>query len=92
MRDVIAIQYVLVYLWEILLKKISAEAVQDAGNKRYDVLQQTSRPNHFTSISVWDNDSSFFAHMAETHTREFRQRLGPMAGGLYDERLYGVLE
>jgi quinol monooxygenase YgiN len=75
---------------EILLKKISAQAINDAGNLRYDVLQQISRPNHFTTISVWDGESSFFAHTAASHTREFRRTLAPMSGGLYDERLYGL--
>jgi quinol monooxygenase YgiN len=76
---------------EALLRKVSAQARNDAGNQRYDVLQQTSRPNHFTSVSAWQTDASYHAHLAAPHTLEFRRTLGPMSGGLYDERLYGAL-
>ena len=75
---------------EILLRKISQQAVSDAGNGRYDVLQQTSRPNHFTTVAVWDREASFQTYASAPHTREFRRQLAPMMGGLYDERLYGL--
>jgi quinol monooxygenase YgiN len=56
------------------------------------VLQQTNRPNHFTVVEAWKDRNAFDAHGMAAHTRQFRDRLAPMSGALYDERLYGVLD
>ncbi len=64
---------------------------KDDGNLRYDVVQQTNRPNHFTVVEVWKSRKAFDAHAMAAHVREFRDKLTPMSGALYDERLYRVL-
>ena len=58
---------------------------------RFDVLQQDSRPNHFTVVETWRDEVAYDAHMMAEHTREYRRKLTPMAGALYDERLYEAL-
>jgi quinol monooxygenase YgiN len=75
-----------------LLRQLAADSGKDAGNVRFDVLQQTSRPNHFTVVEAWNDRNAFDAHGMAAHTRQFRDRLAPMSGALYDERLYVVLE
>src|SRR2546423_586136 len=45
-------------------------------------------PNHFTVIEIWASREAFDAHGMAPHVREFRDRLAPMSGALYDERLY----
>jgi quinol monooxygenase YgiN len=74
-----------------LLGQLAADSRNDAGNVRFDVLQQTNRPNHFTVVEAWKDRNAFDAHGMAAHTRQFRDRLAPMSGALYDERLYVVL-
>jgi quinol monooxygenase YgiN len=62
------------------------------GNVRFEVVQQTSRPNHFTVVEIWKDARAVETHaMAET-TRRFRDALGPMSGALYDERMFKALD
>ena len=62
-----------------------------AGNLRYEIVQQTNRPNHFTVLEIWRSREAFDANAAAPAQREFRDKLGQMTGALYDERLYEVL-
>jgi quinol monooxygenase YgiN len=71
-----------------LLKALSAAARKDAGNLWFDVLQQNDRPNHFTLFEGWRDRSAFDTSIMAAHTKEFRQKLNPLEGALYDERLY----
>ena len=73
----------------ILLVKELAEAGRKApGNLRFDVLQQDSRPNHSTLVEAWRDRSAFDVNVTAAHTKDFRQKLTPLSGALYDERLY----
>ena len=74
-----------------MLKKLADDSRKDDGNLRFDVVQQTSRPNHFTVIEMWKSRKAFDAHGMSAHVRDFRDKLAPMSGALYDERLYRVL-
>jgi quinol monooxygenase YgiN len=74
-----------------LLKTLGDTSRKDDGSLRYEVVQQTNRPNHFTVIEVWKNRKAFDAHLTATHVREFRDKLQPMSGSLYDERLYRLV-
>lgn len=74
-----------------LLKQLAENSRKDAGNLRFDVVQQTNRPNHFTVVEAWKDRPAFDAHGMAAHTRRFRDQLGPMSGSLYDERLYLAL-
>jgi len=62
-----------------------------AGNARFEIVQQTNRPNHFTVFEIWRSREAFDANTMSAHQREFRDKLAGMAGALYDERLYEVL-
>src|SRR3954452_7800029 len=57
------------------------------GNMRFEVIQQTSRPNHFTVIEAWKDQKAYDAARTDGAQRQFRDKLGPMLGALYDERL-----
>jgi quinol monooxygenase YgiN len=70
------------------IKQLSADSAQDAGNLRYDVLQQSNRPNHVTLVEAWRGKAALEKHEVATHTRKFREVLLPMSGSLYDQRLY----
>jgi quinol monooxygenase YgiN len=74
-----------------LLKSLVGESRKEAGAVRFEVFQQTSRPNHFAVVEIWKDDKAYQAHITAEHTRGFRERLTPMSGALYDERLYKPL-
>jgi len=73
------------------LKQLSIDSAQDAGILRYDVLQQSSRPNHLTLVEVWRGRGALEKHEGASHTRKFREALLPMSGSLYDQRLYRTM-
>jgi quinol monooxygenase YgiN len=73
------------------LKAMSTDTAADAGNISYEVLQQANRGNHFTVIEAWTNRKALDAHVMAAHTRAFREKLSPVAGALYDERIYKAL-
>jgi quinol monooxygenase YgiN len=69
--------------------KVLGEANRGAsGNVRYEVVQQTNRPNHFTLVEIWRSRDAFEANSVSAHQREFRDKLAQMTGALYDERLF----
>ena len=71
-----------------LVKAQADAARKDDGNLRYDVLQWDGHPNHFTLVEAWRDRKAFDASAAASHTKQFRQKLMPLEGALYDERLY----
>jgi quinol monooxygenase YgiN len=75
-----------------LLKAMSVDAPKDSGNIGYTVLQQANRANHFAVFEVWADRKALDGHAEAAHTRAFREKLSPMAGALYDERFYKLLD
>jgi quinol monooxygenase YgiN len=71
-----------------LLRAMVEPTREESGNGRFDVLQQASRPNHFTVVELWSDAKGVENHVAAAHTRQFRAGLHPIGGALYDERLY----
>jgi quinol monooxygenase YgiN len=76
---------------EHLLHHLADLARKDPGNLRFDVLAQTSRPNHFTLVEAWNSRRAFDAYEQAPSTLDFRERVLPLQGALYDERLYGAI-
>ena len=75
-----------------LLKELGDASRKELGNLRFEVQQQGNRPNHFTVVEVWADLKTYDAHVGAAHTRQFRDKLGPMVGALYDERLYRAID
>ncbi len=73
------------------LKAMSSDTAADPGNISYEVLQQANRGNHFSVLEAWTNRKAIDGHATAAHTREFRAKLTPIAGALYDERIYRAL-
>jgi quinol monooxygenase YgiN len=73
------------------MKEFAAESRKDAGAVRFEVLQQDSRANHFTLLEVWQSREAFEAHSGAEHTKRFRERVQPMLGSPFDERLHSLL-
>ena len=75
-----------------LLRKLAEASRKEEGNLRFDVLQHAMRANHFTVIEEWQTTKTIETHAAATHTKEYRNSLGPILGSPLDERLYKVVE
>lgn len=73
------------------LKAMSVDTAADPGNISYEVLQQANRGNHFSVLEAWTNRKALDGHAAAAHTRDFRAKLTPIAGALFDERIYKAL-
>jgi quinol monooxygenase YgiN len=61
------------------------------GNLLFDVVQVDGHPNHFTLLTGWRDRAAFDAALTAAATKDFRRRLTPLEGALYDERLYRAL-
>jgi quinol monooxygenase YgiN len=76
-----------------MMRQFADGARKEPGNGRFEVLRQYApRLNHFTLIEIWSNKRTLEAHQVQPATIQFRERLQPALGGLYDERLYKVLD
>jgi quinol monooxygenase YgiN len=75
----------------VALKALTADSRKEANAARFEVFQQSSRPNHFTVVEVWKGDKAYETHITAPHTIKFRDTLTPMSGALYDERTYKAL-
>jgi len=62
------------------------------GNLWFDVLQVDGHPNHFTLLEAWRDRNAFDESLMAASTRDFRQKITPLEGALYDERLYHALQ
>jgi quinol monooxygenase YgiN len=74
-----------------MVKKLSEDGRNDKGNVRFEALTQASRTNHMTVVEIWPDRKTAAAHGTTGHKREFREKLMPMSGSLYDERFYKAL-
>jgi quinol monooxygenase YgiN len=75
-----------------MLKKLADDARKEPGVQRIDAWQQNNRANHFTLSEAWKDNAAVDAHLVAATTRDFREKLGPMSGALFDERHYKSLE
>jgi quinol monooxygenase YgiN len=74
------------------VKRLADASRPSPGNVRFEVVQQTSRPNHFTVIEIWKDARAVETHAMAEGTRRFRDALGPMSGALYDERMFQAVD
>ena len=75
-----------------LIKTQVEDSRKDNGSLRFDAVIQDNRPNHFHLVEAWANRGAHQAHALADHTRQYRAKLVPLEGALYDERLYEALK
>jgi quinol monooxygenase YgiN len=75
-----------------LLNRLAEASRKEQGCLRFDVLQNTTRMNHFTVIAIWQNQQALDAHDAAPHTKQYREVLQPISGSPLDERVYRAVE
>jgi quinol monooxygenase YgiN len=74
------------------LKRLGEDSRRDPDNLRFEIVQQISRPNHFTVVEIWRDTKAVETHSMAAPTREFRDKLATMTGALYDERMYRAID
>jgi quinol monooxygenase YgiN len=75
-----------------MMKKLAADSRREPNNERFEAWQQNNRLNHSTVVEIWKDRAALDAHNLAASTREFREKLGPTMGALYDDRRYRNLE
>ena len=70
-----------------LLRQVAAASRKEAGNLRYDVLQDLERRNQFAILETWHDTKAIEAHGAGAAMKQLREKLDPLRTGFYDERL-----
>lgn len=75
-----------------LLQQFATDSVKDPGSVRFELLREPNRINHFTIVEVWQNRQAFEAHLALPHTKTFREKIQPLLGSPFDERLHILLQ
>jgi quinol monooxygenase YgiN len=74
-----------------LLRQLAAASRQERGVLRFDVIQQPNRLNHLFLVEGWADVNAHNAHVMAPATRDFRSKLLPFEGALYDERIYTLV-
>jgi quinol monooxygenase YgiN len=74
-----------------LLDQFAADSRKQAGSVRFEVLRDVARQNHMAIVEVWQNRQTYEAHLTADHVKRFRERLQPMLGSPFDERLYNLI-
>jgi quinol monooxygenase YgiN len=75
-----------------LLQQFAADSRKDKGVVRYELLDDIARKNHYTIVGVWENQAAFDAHLEANHTKQFREKIQPMLGSPFDERLHSIVQ
>jgi quinol monooxygenase YgiN len=75
-----------------LLLDFAAASRKDKGCTRFEVLVQDGRPNHTAIFEVWQSRAAFEAHLAANYAKEFREKIQPLLGSPFDERLHTLLK
>jgi quinol monooxygenase YgiN len=74
------------------VKQLAEDSRRGEGNLRFEVVQQANRPNHFTVVEIWRDARAVEAHSMAPPTPQFRDKLAPATGALYDERKYRAID
>lgn len=74
-----------------MLKTLAEASRREDGNLRYEAVTQANRPNHFTLVEIWKDQSALEMHESAKHTVKFRHDIFPLSGALFDQRLYQPL-
>ena len=75
-----------------ILRQFAADTRKDAGAVRIELLVEPTRLNHLTLVEVWQTRADFDAHLAAAHSKAFREKLQPLLGSPFDERLHVLLQ
>lgn len=75
-----------------LVKKLVRDSRNAEGNTCFDALTQADMTNHMTLVETWNSLDDKLLNSARPDIRSVRADLTKIIGGLYDERLYVVVD
>ena len=75
-----------------LLKEFAAQTLKEKDCTRFEILQQDGRPNHLTLVGIWKDHQAFDAHDSAAYTKTFREKMQPLIGSPWDERLHAIVK
>jgi quinol monooxygenase YgiN len=75
-----------------LLSEFAADSRKEAGSIRFEVYREVGRANHFTVVEVWQNRAAFEQHLGGSVSKSFREKIQPLLGSPFDERLHNLLQ
>jgi quinol monooxygenase YgiN len=75
-----------------ILLDYAADSKKHAGFVRFEVMVQDGRPNHYTVVEVWQTRAAFEAHTGTAQAKAFREKIQPLLGSPFDERLHSLLQ
>jgi quinol monooxygenase YgiN len=73
------------------LHQFAEESRKEPGSVRFEVLQDVMRTNHIMIVEVWQSRQAFDTHLTGDPSKRFREKLQPMLGSPFDERLSYLL-
>jgi quinol monooxygenase YgiN len=76
----------------VILRRLADASRKEPGNLRFDIVQHTMRANHFTVVEAWRDRQALDAHVAASHTKQYRDELQPLTGSPLDERVYTIVQ
>jgi len=66
----------------ILASRLNHEAsVQEPGNRRFDILQQSDDPTRFVLYEAYDSPEDAAAHKLTGHYKAWREQVAPWMAG-----------
>lgn len=71
-----------------LIRNYREDSRTEAGNSSIDVVQETSRPNRFVIIEVWNDEQFCEAHERTGPATPFRDRLKAIQNSPCDQRMH----
>jgi quinol monooxygenase YgiN len=75
-----------------LLSALYPPSRKQQGNLAFDVLNQSSRLNHFSLFQAWTDLTAFNDYVEESYVRKFRDAEIKIGGSLYDQRIFQVIQ
>ena len=75
-----------------ILQQFAVDSAKDPGSVRFELLREPNRVNHFTIVEVWQNREAFETHLTLPHSKAFREKIQPLLGSPFDERLHILLQ
>jgi quinol monooxygenase YgiN len=75
-----------------MLTDFAEASRKEPGSIRFEVYREVGRANHFTIVEVWQNRAAFETHLGGSNSKSFREKIQPLLGSPFDERLHNLLQ
>jgi quinol monooxygenase YgiN len=73
------------------MRQYAAATLKEKSCTRFEILQQDGRPNHVTLVAIWKDRKAFDTHDGAPWTKQFREKIQPLIGSPWDERLHALV-